>query len=366
MSFYEILRGARSATRAPGESDVVRALLKETPGERDFAALLSPAGAAHLEAMARRASEITLRYFGRTISLYAPLYLSSFCDNECAYCGFRRSSPLVRRRLSPAEVEEEAAALADSGIRHVLMLTGESRGQTPVAYLTECAGILARRFSSVSAEVYALEEREYSGLVKAGADGLTLYQETYDERLYRRLHISGPKRDYRYRLDAPERACRAGMRAVNVGALLGLSDFRSEVFAAGLHAAWLQKRYPGVEVGVSLPRLRPVAGSKCPADAVSDRDLVQAMTALRIFLPRAGVNISTRESGELRANLIGLGVTRMSAGSRTTVGGYAAARAGGRQFSVADGSGVEAVVAMIRARGHQPVMKDWQALQEKT
>lgn len=360
MSFREALRASAADPRAARETDVLRALGKEFPDERDFAALLSPAAVPHLERMARRAADSTLRHFGRTISLYAPLYLSSFCENECVYCGFRRTGRIARRKLSPEEVEEEAAALAVSGIRQVLMLTGESRAQTPVTYLRDCARILGRYFSSVSAEVYALEEEEYSLLVKAGADGLTIYQETYDESIYARLHRSGPKRDYGYRLDAPERACRAGMRAVSVGALLGLADLRAEVFAAGLHAAWLQRRYPGVEVGVSLPRLRPLKGEPGPGAAVTDRELVQAMTALRLFLPRAGINISTRESGALRANLIGLGVTRMSAGSRTTIGGYAAARARGGQFSVADGSGVAEVMAMIRSRGHQPVTKDWQ------
>lgn len=363
MSFYDVLGGRVKYLAGAPQADVLRALRKDEPDERDFMALLSPQAGALLEMMAARANEITLRRFGRTISLYAPLYLANFCENECVYCGFRRSGGVKRKKLSSAETEAEAGALAASGIRHVLMLTGESRAETPPAYLRDSAAALARHFSSVSVEVYPLETGEYAELVRAGADGLAIYQETYDEALYRRLHLAGPKRDYRYRLEAPERACRAGMRAVSVGALLGLSDFRREVFCTGLHAAYLQARYPGIELSVSLPRIRPQAGGFRAASGVSDRDLVQAMTALRIFLPAAGISISTREPAGLRKDLIGLGVTRMSAASRTGVGGYASGRKGGEQFRVADGSGVRDVREMIRGRGWQPVMKDWQPLQ---
>lgn len=366
MSFYGTL--SARAEKAAGligeasEADALRALEKETPGEEDFSALLSPAAVPHLEALARRAGELTTRHFGRVVSLYAPLYLANFCENECLYCGFRRSSRIARRKLSYSEAEEEGRALASSGIRHALLLTGESRERTPVEYIAGCARVMKKHFSSVSAEVYPLGTDEYAELVRAGADGLTLYQETYDEKLYARLHRAGPKRDFRYRLDAPERACLGGMRAAGVGALLGLGDFRSEVYFAGLHADYLQSRYPAVEISVSLPRFRPQGVGFSPCGRVSDRDLVQAMTALRIFLPRAGITISTREPAELRRNLIGLGVTRMSAGSRTGVGGYAAAEKSPGQFAVADCSGVEEVKTMIRARGCHPVMKDWQTL----
>ncbi|MDA8244188.1 MAG: 2-iminoacetate synthase ThiH [Elusimicrobia bacterium] len=364
MSFYHKLETARPEAAAlinsAGEASVLRALGEETVSGTGFAALLSPSAAPLLENMARRANELTLRHFGRTVSLYAPLYLGNYCENECVYCGFRRSSRMKRGKLSYEEAEAEGRALAASGIRHALLLTGESRVQTPVEYIGACAELLKKHFSSLSVEIYPLETGEYARLVEAGADGLTIYQETYDEELYARLHRAGPKRDFRYRLDAPERACRAGMRAVGVGALLGLADFRLEVFCAGLHAAWLQNNYPAVEIGVSLPRFRPQGVGYKSGDRVSDRDLVQAMTALRLFLPRAGITISTREPAELRRNLIGLGVTRMSAGSRTGVGGYAKAEKSGEQFAIADASGVEDVKEMIRARGCHPVMKDWQ------
>ncbi len=366
MSFFDRLEAARpkaaALIKSADEGAVLRALGEERTSEAGFAALLSPAAVPLLEDIARRANALTVQNFGRTVSLYAPLYLGNYCDNECLYCGFRRSSSIKRGKLSYEEAETEARALAASGIRHALLLTGESRVQTPVEYIGACAALLKGLFGSLSVEIYPLETAEYARLVEAGADGLTLYQETYDEELYARLHRAGPKRDFRYRLDAPERACLAGMRAVGVGALLGLSDFRLDVFCAGLHAAWLQDNYPAAEISVSLPRFRPQGVGYRSGGRVSDRDLVQAMTALRLFLPRAGITISTREPAELRRHLIGLGVTRMSAGSRTGVGGYAKTQKSGEQFAIADGSGVEDVKEMIRSRGCHPVMKDWQAL----
>ncbi|MHB9155593.1 MAG: 2-iminoacetate synthase ThiH [Endomicrobiales bacterium] len=366
MSFYSFSRRYAGIAGPERETvtgdDVRRALEKEKPDENDFLTLLSPEAQAHLEALARRAQELTLANFGRTISLYAPLYVSNFCTNECVYCGFRHSNAVERKKLSLEEVEKEAAALAGTGMRHVLLLTGESRLESPVSYIAQCVEVLKKHFSSLSIEVYPLEEEEYAALVAAGVDGLTLYQETYDETLYAALHPKGMKRDYRFRLDAPERACRAGMRSVSIGALLGLSDFRQDVFFAGLHAAYLQDRYPGTEIGISFPRIQPHAGDFTPEHPVSDVQLVQAILAARLFLPRAGINISTRERRDLRHNLVGLGVTRMSAGSRTSVGGYAAAAGSEGQFEIADTSSVQEVKDMITAKGYQPVMKDWQTI----
>jgi len=364
MSFYGVLtrhmaHDFDSLFDRVSEDDISRALSKEAPSEADFLALLSARAAGRLEELAVKANERGLRNFGWVIQLYAPLYLGNFCENECVYCGFRRSSGMARKKLALGEVEEEARAISRSGIRDALMLTGESRAETPPAYLKACAEVLRKYFASVSVEVYPLGLEEYSGLAAAGADGLAIYQETYDEALYRELHPAGPKRDYRWRLDAPERGCLAGMRRVNVGALLGLSDFRREIFFTGLHAAYLRDKFPGVEVSVSLPRIRPQEGGFSPRAEVSDKDFVQAMLALRLFLPRAGISVSTREGASFRKDLIGLGVTRMSAGSRTGVGGYAAPERTRGQFSVEDKSGIEEVKTLIRARGYQPVMKDW-------
>jgi 2-iminoacetate synthase len=214
-------------------------------------------------------------------------------------------------------------------------------------------------FTSISIEVYPLEKEEYGELVEAGVDGLTLYQEVYDEDVYHEVHLSGPKKNYLYRLDAPERACMAGIRSVNIGALLGLNQWKTEAFFTGLHADYLQSKYPETEISVSLPRLRPHAGSFQPKSIVSDRDLVQIMLALRLFLPRAGITVSTRERSQFRDNLIGLGVTKMSAGSSTEVGGHSDENKSTGQFSISDTRSVEEMREIIYQKGYQPVFKDW-------
>lgn len=335
-------------------------LLKDQLSEDDLCALLSEAAAVYLEPMAQKAQEITLRHFGRVVTLYAPLYLSNYCENECVYCGFSRAHAVTRKKLTLEELEAEAEVLTRSGIQHILLLTGESRTQSPLSYIRECVAFLRGRFSSISVEIYPLQTAEYRELIAAGADGLTIYQETYDEELYSALHKAGPKRDYRFRLGAPERGCQAGMRQVSVGALLGLSDWRQEALRVGLHARFLQRSFPDVEVGISLPRLKGRTGDFSALYPVSDREFVQILLALRLFLPRAGISLSTREPRLLRENLIGLGVTRMSAGSHTEVGGYASPEKSGGQFEIADLSSVDDVKEMITRKGYQPVLKDWQ------
>ncbi|MFA4887977.1 MAG: 2-iminoacetate synthase ThiH [Candidatus Omnitrophota bacterium] len=355
FDFYSFLENVR-------RQDIERALLKEPLGELDFLSLLSRNALEYLEPLAQRAQKSTLANFGRVILLYAPLYLSNYCDNECLYCGFKQANAIQRRKLSLSEVEREAQEVSRGGIRQVLLLTGESKGASPVSYIKECIQAVSRYFTSVGIEVYPLTEGDYVSLIASGADGLTIYQETYDRGLYGRLHPRGPKSDYRFRLDAPQRAAVARMRQVNVGALLGLGEFQKDVFFAGLHGRWLQDNYPEIELGVSLPRLQPQAGGFVCAHPLTDRELVQSLIAMRLFLPRAGITISTRENSALRKNLIGLGVTRMSAGSRTQVGGYALAPAEEGQFEIADTSSVDEVKEMIVQKGHQPVCKDWQVL----
>ncbi|MBU4252565.1 MAG: 2-iminoacetate synthase ThiH [Candidatus Omnitrophica bacterium] len=355
FDFSSFLENAR-------RQDVERALLKDSLGELDFLTLLSRNALGYLEPLAQKAREYTLANFGKVILLYTPLYISNYCDNDCLYCGFKYSNVIQRRKLSVSEVEREAQEIAKSGIRHVLLLTGESKEMSPVSYIQECIQAVSRYFSSVGIEIYPLTEEEYVGLSAAGADGLTLYQETYDRDLYSSLHSRGPKSDYRFRLDAPQRAAVARMRQVNVGALLGLGEFQKDVFLAGLHGRWLQNNYPEIELGISFPRLQPHTGDFICAHPLTDQELVQSLIAMRLFLPRAGIAISTRENSALRKNLIGLGVTRMSAGSRTQVGGYAldATKEEG-QFEIADTSSVDQVKKMIAQKGYQPVCKDWQA-----
>jgi len=342
--------------------DIERILLKETLNELDFLSLLSPSASEYLEPLAQRAQQYTLMHFGKVILLYAPLYISNYCNNECLYCGFKQSNQIIRRKLSVGEVEQEARQLAKSGIRHVLILTGESRKVSPLSYIKECVQAISQYFTSIGIEIYPLEESEYASIAFSGVDGLTIYQETYDRDLYSVLHLRGPKRDYQFRLDAPQRAASARMRQVNIGALLGLAEFRKEVFFVGLHGRWLQGLYPEIELGISFPRIQPQAGGFLCAHPLVDRELVQSLIAIRLFLPNVGLTISTRENSELRKNLIGLGVTRISAGSCTQVGGYALKEDGEGQFEIADKSSVEEVKKMIKQKGYLPLAKDWQAI----
>lgn len=364
MSFFDYAQTYTAANLeerlTTARPEQIRALLgKNSLHPLEFLLLLSPAAGGLLEEMARRAHALTMKHFGRNILLYTPLYLSNYCVNKCTYCHFHAGQSLPRRTLTREEVWQEGQTLAAAGFRHLLLLTGESRRHASLEYLAECINILKPYFSSLGLEVYPLTEAEYRQMVTAGADSLTIYQEVYDLELYARYHLAGPKKDYHFRLDAPERACRAGMRRVNLGALLGLGPWRMEAFLAGLHAYYLQKKYPEVEIALSVPRLRPLPGSQ-PPYPVSDRELVQIILAFRLFLPQAGLTLSTRERAELRDHLVPLGITSMSAGSKTTVGGYAVeADASAGQFSVADERPVEEIKRMLLSKGYQPVFKDW-------
>ncbi|HQB94397.1 MAG TPA: 2-iminoacetate synthase ThiH [Candidatus Omnitrophota bacterium] len=367
MSFYDTLQQYKdffsaNAFRDVTAAEVRRAVLDDDPRSERLFALLSPAAADQIELMAQRAHEITLRQFGRVIQLYTPMYLSNFCENQCEYCGFNATNRLPRRTMTLEEVEREAAYIASTGLEHILILTGDARKRAPVSYIRDAVQVLRKHFSSISVEVYALTEAEYAELAAEGVDGLTIYQETYDEAVYDRVHRSGPKKDFRFRLEAPERAARSGMRSVNIGALLGLSDWRVEAFRLGLHARYLQDTFPDVEVGASVPRLRPHEGDFRGDEKISDRDFVQIILAMRLFLPRLGLTLSTRESSELREHLVPLGITKMSAGSTTEVGGHTLATKTDRsapQFRIADERDVEAIKAMLAAKGYQPVLKDW-------
>lgn len=340
-------------------SDILRLITKDRLSELDFLTLLSPAAEMCLEEMAQKANRLTVQHFGRVVLLYTPMYLANYCVNQCVYCGFQVSNNLKRTKLSIKEVEVEAKIIVATGLKHILILTGESRLHSSVEYIRSCVEVLRRYFSSISIEIYPLEESEYEQLIEAGVDGLTIYQEVYNEGVYAELHLAGPKRNYLYRLDAPERACRAGIRTVNVGALLGLNDWRREAFFTGLHANYLQNKYPDVEVSISPPRMRPYLGGSIPRVNVSDKNLVQFILAYRLFMPRGGITVSTRESRELRDHLIRLGVTKMSAGSCTAVGGRSNKENSVGQFEISDERDVAEMTKMIYKQGYQPVFKDW-------
>lgn len=341
---------------------VARVLAKaESISPEDFRILLSPCAGEFLEEMARKANEITLRQFGRAVSIFTPLYISDICTNQCRYCGFNARNPQPRRHLSVEEATGEAAAIAGLGFQHILLLTGDAPKVASPEYIAAVARAIKPLFASIGVEVYALTEEEYRLLVEAGVDSMTMFQETYEEGLYGWLHPVGPKRDYAFRLTAPERAARAGMRSLGIGALLGLDSFERDAFATGLHAWWLQRHFPGVDISVSIPRICPHEGEFEVKNTVDDSKFAQYVTALRIFLPRAALTCSSRESAYMRDHLLPLGVTRVSAGVSTAVGGRATEDLHNPgQFEISDHRSLKEMMADLQRLGYQPVLKDWE------
>ncbi|MHC4394648.1 MAG: 2-iminoacetate synthase ThiH [Planctomycetota bacterium] len=351
----------RLETISPGD---VEKALSEPAGSYNFEkllALISPAAEKYLEEMAQSAHQLTVQRFGRTIRLYAPLYLSNYCTNSCRYCGFNRENKSERTRLTIEQALEEADIIASEGFRDILLVSSEDREFIDIDYLAELARSLRNKFSSIAIEIYQADCAEYTKLFEAGIEGVTLYQETYDRRAYRYYHPTGPKSDYDNRLDAPDRIAAAGMRQVGLGVLLGLTDWRVETLALAEHAHYLIKRYWQCHVSFSFPRLRPahkVAGSQF-SHLLSDKNLVQMITALRLCFADAGLVISTRERVQLRNNLIKLGITKVSAGSKTSPGGYSGHSAAIEQFEINDNRSPAQVAAMIKQAGLEPVWKDW-------
>lgn len=340
---------------------VTEVLGRERLTVRDLAVLLSLDASAFLPDLAARSGELTKRRFGRTIQIYAPLYLSSFCGNRCQYCGFSAENRIARRVLTIDEAEAEAAILEARGFSHILLVSGEAPARLGVDYLVKLAGRLRHRFASLSIEVQPLSEDEYRRLYQAGIVAVAVYQETYDAEVYPQVHLSGPKTDMVNRLAAPARVAAAGMREVGIGALLGLSDWRLEGLALGLHLAWMRRRFWRTGLTVSFPRLRPAAGGFAPLVEVGERELAQLLFALRIFDPDVGLVLSTREEARFRDGMLGLGPTRYSAGSCTAPGGYGDPGREGEQFEIGDQRTVDEVCLAIRAGGHDPVLKDWDA-----
>ena len=343
------------------EGRVLAALSRQRLDLEDFMALLSPAAAPHLEAMARRAKEETLRQFGRAVHLFTPLYLSDHCTNQCRYCGFNARNKLDRRFLSLDEAEAEARSIAASGLGHILLLTGDARQVSSPEYIAAVARRIKPFFASIGVEVYSMTVEEYAQLRESGVDSMTMFQETYNPTLYDWLHPAGPKRDYAWRLGAPGRAAEAGLYSVNVGALLGLDELTQDGFCTGLHAWWLQRSFGGLEVSVSVPRMCPHEGSFDVPHVVDDRSFVQYITAVRCFLPRAGITVSSRESARMRDHLVGLGVTRVSAGVSTAVGGRATQGSDTGQFEISDHRSVAQMATSLAAHGFQAVYKDWES-----
>jgi 2-iminoacetate synthase len=387
---------------------VRKSLTKSKLSLTDFAHLISPAASEFIETLSQRSHQLTQQRFGKVIRLFAPLYLSNECINNCQYCGFSRDNPILRVTLTVDEVVREARALREQGFRNILLVAGEHPKFVSTTYLRECVAALHAEVPGVSLEIGPLETADYYPLVGAGADGLVVYQETYDRGIYAEMHTAGPKRDFDWRLETPERAYAAGFRRLGIGALYGLADWRYEAICVAAHADYLLRNCWKAQLTISLPRLRPCAGEFQPPAHMTDRDLAQLVCALRLMFPDIGLVLSTREPAKLRDGLIPLGITMMSAGSHTEPGGYTGAgreklhqtvrgrivelgapvspklnsegasewvKAGSRgrsphqnhvtnatgQFQIADERSSQEVADLIHRLGYEPVWKDWDA-----
>ena len=356
--------------------------LTKSPLIREFDRLIAPKSDAEFEALAQESRALTRQNFGRTMRLFAPLYLSNECINNCRYCGFSRDNPILRVTLDLEQVVAEARHLAAEGFRQVLLVAGEHPKFVSGSYLSDCVRALAPSFSSISIEVGPMETADYLPIVEAGAESLVVYQETYDRHTYSDMHTSGPKRDFNWRLDCAERGYDAGFRRLGIGALFGLARWQNEAVALAAHIEYLLRRCWQAQISVSLPRLRPAAGGFQPHYSMSDRELAQLICALRIIFPQVGIVLSTRERASLRDALVPLGVTMMSAGSHTEPGGYTGQgtenlhqtvrgrivapefqegldRLATGQFEISDDRSPAEIAAELRRSGLEPVWKDW-------
>ena len=389
LALAELSAFSQNATAADVEAALARS---GTSGKRlslaNFAALISPAAAepVYLEALARQSHELTEKYFGRVMRFFAPLYVSNECINICQYCGFSRDNPILRVTLTVEQVATEAQYLHEQGFRHILLVAGEHPHFVSDNYLRDCVARLHADWPSISLEVGPMEAEQYVPIVQAGAEGLVVYQETYDRGVYDAMHVSGPKKDMNWRLDTLERGYAAGFKRLGIGALLGLAPWRNEAIALAAHAAHLLKKCWMAQLTISAPRLRPAAGEFEPLVNMSDRELVQFICALRLMFPEVGLVLSTRESAKLRDNLVPLGITMMSAGSHTEPGGYTGqgkgelhVTKGGRmvkpsipliesegehatvQFEIADNRSPAEVAARLEQMGYETVWKDWES-----
>lgn len=349
-------------------ADVKAALEHDTCSIEDFKALLSPAAEPFLEQMAQRARLETSKHFGNTVYLFTPLYIANYCENYCVYCGFNCYNHIKRMKLSMEQIEKEMKVIADSGMEEILILTGESRGQSNVEYIGEACKLARKYFRMVGLEIYPVNTDEYKYLHECGADYVTVFQETYDTDKYEQLHLLGHKRVWPYRFDAQERALRGGMRGVAFSALLGLSDFRKDALASALHVYYLQRKYPHAEMSLSCPRLRPIINNDKinPLD-VHEKQLCQVLCAYRIFLPFVGITVSSRESAEFRNGIVKIAATKVSAGVSTGIGDHESKYTGketddvqgDEQFEIDDNRSLDKMYQDMAQEGMQPVLNDY-------
>jgi len=352
-----------------GQDDARRALdgAKKERGRgcsvEDFGILLSPAASPFLEEMAYAAREEKLRRFGNAVSLFTPLYISNYCENACVYCGFNANNPIRRSMLEPDQIEAEMKAIKETGLEEILILTGESVTRSTLEYIGDACSLARKYFRVTGLEVYPMNSADYAYLKTCGADFITVFQETYDPQLYGKLHPSGRKRSFPYRFNTQERALMGGIRGVAFAGLLGLGDFRRDAYSAGIHAWAIQRKYPHAEISFSCPRLRPIindnGGCGFTPLNISEAELLQVICAFRLFMPSAGITISSRENAVFRDHACEIAVTRISAGVDVGIGGHSGLSSGDQQFEISDSRNVEEIYRMLLSRGLQPVMSDY-------
>lgn len=341
--------------------DVLQALHKPARTLEDFKALISPAAMPYVEQMAQLSNRLTQNRFGKTIQMYIPLYLSNECQNICTYCGFSFENKIKRKTLTDDEILQEAKVIKSMGYDHVLLVTGEADKTVGTTYLLNAIALLRPHFSHIAMEVQPLDQGDYETLADAGLNTVLVYQETYHQEDYRRHHPKGKKSNFHYRLETPDRIGRAGIHKIGLGVLIGLEDWRTDSFFTALHLHYLEKTYWQTRYSVSFPRLRPFSGGLSPKVEISDRELVQLICAFRIFNETVELSMSTRETEKFRDHIIRLGITSMSAGSKTNPGGYVVEPQSLEQFEISDERSPAQIASVIRKLGYEPVWKDWDA-----
>lgn len=341
------------------KTDVEHALNTTKRNLEDFKALISPAAANYLEPMAQLSQQLTQKRFGKIIQLYIPLYLSNECTNICTYCGFSLDNKVRRKTLSETEILQEVAVIKSLGYEHVLLVTGEANQTVHVDYFKKVLKVIRPYFAQISMEVQPMETDEYSQLIPLGLTSVLIYQETYHQEDYKKHHPKGKKSNFNYRLETPDRLGRAGIHKMGLGVLIGLEDWRTDSFFTALHLNYLEKSYWQTRYSLSFPRLRPFSGGLEPKVEMTDRELVQLICAYRLFNEELDISLSTRESEKFRNHCVSLGITSMSAGSKTNPGGYAVEPESLEQFEISDERSPKEIVRVIQSRGYEPVWKDW-------
>jgi len=339
--------------------DVEAALQKEARTLEDFKALISPAAAPYLEQMAQLSRQLTLKRFGKVMQMYVPLYLSNECNNICTYCGFSFDNKVRRKTLSPMEIMQEVAVIKHMGYDHVLLVTGEANQSVHTDYFKKVLELIGPHFSHISMEVQPMDLADYEELIPLGLNTVLVYQETYHREDYKKHHPKGKKSNFEYRLETPDRLGKAGIHKMGLGVLIGLEDWRTDSFFTALHLGYLEKKYWKSKYSLSFPRLRPFSGGLEPKVEMTDRELVQLICAYRLLNEEVELSISTRESTVFRDHIVNLGITAISAGSKTNPGGYAVEPESLEQFEISDERSPAQIADMLRRQGYEPVWKDW-------